>query len=221
MAKKSNRIKAIIFDWDGTLNNSNKAIYKSYAECVKRLKLPKLSLSKFRKLYESDYKRFEVKIGLTPDKREIIDKIWFEVYEKQKINLFPGVKRFLKKIKNYYPIGLVTGGSSRRVKKEFHKHGLNNIFDIVITGDDTRKKKPDPESLKLCAKKLDVQPKNCMYIGDMDGDIMAAKKAGMISVAVDWGYLHGAFLKKFNPDYMVKSLDELHDIIIKKIETIL
>ena len=216
MVEKSNKIKAVIFDWDGTLNNSNRAIYKSYAECLRRLKLPKLSLLKFRKIYESDYRKFEVKMGITLDKRELSDKIWMKTYRKQKSNLLPGVEKFLKKIKKKYLLGLVTGGSSERVKEELHKYGLNNIFDVVITSDDIRKKKPNPESLKICAKKMNVRAGNCVYIGDMDGDILAAKKAGMISVAVDWGYLHGSFLKKFKPDHIVKSLDELYAIIIGK-----
>jgi HAD superfamily hydrolase (TIGR01549 family) len=216
MAKRSDGIKAVIFDWDGTLIDSNKAIYKTYSECLKRLKLPKLSLSKFKILYESDYRRFEVKIGITPDKRKISDRIWLEFYDKQKLNLFPGIKKILMKIKNYYLLGLVTGGSLKRIKEDLRRHELDNIFDVVITGDDCSKKKPDPEPLINCIKKLGIEPKNCIYVGDMDGDIIAAKKAGMVSVAVSWGCLNGSELKKINPDCVVKSLDELEEIITKK-----
>jgi phosphoglycolate phosphatase-like HAD superfamily hydrolase len=67
-----------------------------------------------------------------------------------------------------------------------------------------------------CIKKLGIEPKNCIYVGDMDGDIIAAKKAGMVSVAVSWGCLNGSELKKINPDCVVKSLDELEEIITKK-----
>jgi len=185
-------------------------------QALKKLKLPKLSLSKFRKLYESDYRKFELKIGITPNKRELSNKIWLETYKKQKVKLFPGVKEFLMKIKNNSLLGLVTGGSLRRVKKELHDCGLDDIFDIIITDDDCHKKKPNPEPLKICAEKLNIQPKNCIYVGDMGGDIIAAKKACMVSVAVNWGYLDGRKLQKFSPDYIVKSLDELHDIIINK-----
>jgi phosphoglycolate phosphatase/pyrophosphatase PpaX len=207
------RIKAVIFDWDGTLNNSLEAIYKSYSECLKKLKLPKLSLSKYRKLYESDYRKFELKIGITPDKREISDKIWVETYKKQRVNLLPDVKEFLMKIKSNFLLGLVTGGSSERINEELHEYGLDNIFDVVITGDDTNKKKPDPEPLKICAEKLCVQPKNCIYIGDMDADIMATKKINMDSIAVTWGYHDVSVLEKAKPKFIVKKFNELFNTI--------
>jgi len=215
MAERSYKIKAVIFDWDGTLNDSLWAIYKTYFICVKKMKLPELSLSKFKKLYESDYRKFELKIGVTPDKREMFDKLWVEVYKKQKAKLFPGVKKFLIKIKYGHLLGLVTGGSSGRLKEELRGYGLNSIFDVIITSEDCYEKKPDPEPLIICAKKLDIQPKDCLYVGDMNSDIIAAKNAGMISAVVNWGYLNDSELHKFSPDIIVKSLDELEDIIIK------
>lgn len=215
MAKRSYKIKAVIFDWDGTLNDSLWAIYKTYFICIKKMKLPELSLSKFKKLYESDYRKFELKIGVTSDKREMFDKLWVEVYKKQKAKLFPGVKKFLIKIKYGHLLGLVTGGSSGRLKEELRDYGLNGIFDVIITSEDCYKKKPDPEPLRICAKKLDIQPKDCLYVGDMNSDIIAAKNAGMISVVVNWGYLNDSELHKFSPDIIVKSLDELEDIIAK------
>jgi HAD superfamily hydrolase (TIGR01549 family) len=164
-------------------------------------------------LYESDYRKFELKIGITPDKREIADKIWVETYKKQRVNLLPGVKEFLMKIKNNILLGLVTGGSSQRIKGELHKYGLDNIFDVVVTGDDTSKKKPNPEPLKICAEKLRVQAENCIYVGDMDADIMATKKINMNSIAVTWGYHDVSVLEKAKPKFIAKNLNELASII--------
>ena len=84
-------IKAIILDWDGVLNDTAEAQYKTYSVVLNELGLPKISFSDFNNLWDSDYRRFEEKIGITEDKREIGDKLWFKHYSelKEEINLFP------------------------------------------------------------------------------------------------------------------------------------
>ena len=208
-------IKAIIFDWDGVLCNSVKAQLKAYLAVLEELRLPKINFSDFRKLWESDYRRFEEKIGITREKRSRGDRIWFSSYNKLKkeVSLFPGARNSLSKIKKDYRIGLATAGTLNRVKDELKRYKLNNIFDAIVTGDDTRKLKPDPEALNMCARKLKVNPKKCIYIGDSKGDILAAKNAGMIPIAVSWGYHSNSTLKEAKPTCIAGNFDELYKII--------
>ena len=208
-------IKTIIFDWDGVLCDTVKTQFKAYSVVLEKLRLPRISFADFPKLWESDYRKFEEKIGITKDRRSRGDKIWFSSYNKLKkeVKLFPGARGFLFKIKKNYRVGLVTAGTTNRVKSELKRYKIDNIFDAVVTGDDTRKLKPDPEGLNICAKKLKTDPKDCVYIGDSRGDILAAKNAGMIPIAVSWGYHGGSILKEAKPAYLVDNFDELYKVI--------
>ena len=208
-------IEAVIFDWDGVLNDSGHALYEAYMVVSEKLGLPKITFPRFRKLWESDYRKFEAKIGITEDKRHISEKVWFESYTKlmEGVSLFPGAKDFLNEIKNNHKIGLVTVGSIKRITKEINRYRLENVFDSIITEEDTKKLKPDPEALFVCANKLKVNPKDCVYVGDSRGDILAARNADMISVAVTWGYHDISILEEAGPEHVAKNFNELYDII--------
>jgi len=59
---------------------------------------------------------------------------------------------------------------------------------VLIGGDSLPKKKPEPDQLLLAAQMLEVAPHDCLYVGDDERDIQAARNAGMLSVAALWGY---------------------------------
>jgi phosphoglycolate phosphatase len=59
---------------------------------------------------------------------------------------------------------------------------------VLIGGDSLPRKKPDPDQLLLAADTLGVTPADCVYVGDDERDIVAARRAGMASVAALWGY---------------------------------
>ena len=209
------RLKALIFDWDGVLSDSAHAFFKAYLVVLKKLGLPEITFSQFRKIWNSNYREFEVSIGITPEKRKLSDKIWFEAYSKLKkeVKLFPKAKELLFKLKKNHKLGLVTVRSKKRVSPEIERYGLEGIFEAMITADDVEKLKPDPEALILCAKKLRVDPEDCVYVGDSRGDIIAAKKAGMVSVAVTWGYHDVSLLKEVKPDHLARNFKELGEIL--------
>ena len=66
---------------------------------------------------------------------------------------------------------------------------LNIEPDVLLCADDLPVKKPDPAPLLEAAKRLDVDPQHCWYIGDHLRDIQAANNAGMTAIAVKYGYL--------------------------------
>jgi len=59
---------------------------------------------------------------------------------------------------------------------------------VLIGGDSLPNKKPDPDQLFLAAEKLGVMPQDCIYVGDDERDVVAARNAGMVSVVALWGY---------------------------------
>jgi pyrophosphatase PpaX len=111
-------------------------------------------------------------------------------------------------------LGLVTAKRRATVELAFDALPLRHFFEAVVGGDETRGHKPDPEPLLLAAERMDVQPRDCAYVGDSPFDIRAAKAAEMFAVAVTWGGIHDrARLEAEEPDAIVDNAEDLYGVL--------
>ncbi len=85
--------------------------------------------------------------------------------------------------------GVVTNKRERFTQPLMHALALNTRVACVISGDTTGNSKPHPEPMLAACKQADVQPENCVYIGDAAHDIVAGKRANMKTLAAVYGYL--------------------------------
>lgn len=76
-------------------------------------------------------------------------------------------------------------------------------FYPVWGADDGRPRKPDPTAALTIAQTWDMSPSECVFVGDSEPDIRTARNAGMISVAVTWGFRTRLQLSKEEPDYLI------------------
>jgi pyrophosphatase PpaX len=112
-------------------------------------------------------------------------------------------------------LGIVTAKRRATVELAFNVLPLEHLFDTVVGGDETARHKPDPEPLLLAAERLDVDPKECAYVGDSPFDIRAAQAADMDAIAVTWGGIHDrAKLEAEEPDAIVDSAEELLGLVL-------
>ncbi len=111
-----------------------------------------------------------------------------------------------------YKLGIVSDsdGTLGMKRKRIRGVPFHNLFEaIVVAGEDTPRVKPGHESFSLIARKLRVQPKSSIYIGDNPRtDIEGAKALGMISVIVNRKGNHGG-----DPDYRVPNLSALPGLV--------
>jgi pyrophosphatase PpaX len=107
-------------------------------------------------------------------------------------------------------IGLVTAKRRKTVELAFAALPLERYLDVVVTADETRRHKPHPEPLLEAARRLAVDPADCVYVGDAPFDVRAAQAAGMAAVAVTWGGIHSRErLEAAEPDAVVSTPEEL------------
>lgn len=200
-------IKNIINDWDGTLLDSMEAILQTYAE------LSGKPIDYVRKVFDPDW-RILIKILGIP---QITDVQWRNAYGKFDVKLFPGAREYLQRLeRNGYNISLVTSSDKLTVEADLEKHKLSDIFDVVITGDDVKELKPNPQCLKKAVKELETSVSECVSIGDIDADATAAKCIGMKFIGVSWGYHPTEVIKRVNNDEIANDFDELYNMIKKK-----
>ena len=97
--------------------------------------------------------------------------------------ILPGVMDNLEALKKA-GVKVAVGSSSKNTSMILSKIGLSDYFDVVVDGNQIKNSKPDPEVFLKASELLQIAPENCMVVEDSDAGILAAKKAGMISLAV-------------------------------------
>ena len=111
-------------------------------------------------------------------------------------------------------LGIVTAKRRATVELAFNVLPLRHLFETVVGGDETKRHKPDPEPLLLAAERLNVDARDCAYVGDSPFDIRAAKAAQMFAVAVTWGGIHDrAKLEVEEPDAIAGNAEELYAVL--------
>jgi len=107
----------------------------------------------------------------------------YELDSARKSQLFPETIQTLETLKELgAKVGLVTNTSAKAVNTVFENHGLKSCFDVVVTRENVKRLKPDPEGILLAAKKLGAT--NCFMVGDLVLDVLAAKGARVKAIIV-------------------------------------
>jgi HAD superfamily hydrolase (TIGR01509 family) len=128
------------------------------------------------------------------------------------IELFPGAEEVVRRTKNDYKfkVGLVTNTPRENVRKILGHFQLANHFDVVMTGDDVKRGKPDPEIVIKACERLKVQPERAVLVGDTKADFQAGKAAGCFVIGMG---------SNSAGDAHIEELSELFMIVDKKIIT--
>ena len=214
------KIKAVLFDFDGTLVDTNRLIIDSWQAVYRSLwgheEDEKNILATFGEPLEFTIRR------LFPDRplQEILDTYrgyQSKVY-RDRIEAFPGMVELVKELKERgYLLGVVTARLKESTLIGLDKFGIDKIIDAVVTCDDTDKHKPDPEPALLCLEKIGVEPQDAIMVGDSLLDIGCAKNAGMTAVLVQWTIALKDRLDSLEgnerPDYRMEKAEDLLDIL--------
>lgn len=136
----------------------------------------------------------------------------FEHYVEHQAELAPkmkvhaGIRELLDNLSAAkVPMALVTGRHARDMEVVLRPHDLSKYFVTLIADSHLKESKPSPEGILLAAQRLGVEPQNSVYIGDSPTDVVAAHRAGGISVAAMWDSVEHIELLKFeNPQFQAK-----------------
>jgi HAD superfamily hydrolase (TIGR01549 family) len=213
------RIKALCFDVDGTLSDTDDL----YKQKVLRF-FPKFL---FR---DPDHaaRRFVMwaeapgnallgladTLGIDDEMVAIID--WLLRHRRQsskKFLLIEGVDRMLAQLKGKYPMSVVSARDEKGTMHFLEEFGLVNYFDAIVTGLSANRTKPYPDPILLAAHKMGVKPEECLMVGDTTVDMRAGKSAGAQTVGVLCGFGEEEELVRLGADMILNATPELTGIL--------
>jgi HAD superfamily hydrolase (TIGR01549 family) len=210
-------IEAVVFDWDGTLVDSKRALVASFQETTIELlgaPFPVEEADIERLVQVRGQEAFEEIAGGDRDLYERIEQVFHRVYvEQQKtIEAFPGAVETIERLRAAgQRIGVATSKARIRLDLEAERTGIGPLLDVSISGDEVKVAKPDPESVIEAIRRLGASPATTLYVGDGPNDIIAARGAGAIPVAVTFGF-HPDEARAENPDHVIDNLAELIEL---------
>ncbi len=203
-------IKGILFDFDGTLINTNDLIFKSYEVAFQAVFNRKIEMEEILTLYGKPLYPSLMKYGEEGERLYKIYREFNETHHDELVKTFPGVYEGVKMLaESGYKLGIVTSKRPHLVKRGLDILQLSDIFEVIVTPDDTKENKPHPEPILLGCKKIGVLPQNTIYVGDSLFDMQAGQAAGTELCAVKYSVTPKEDLLKFNPMFFVDTIKEL------------
>jgi HAD superfamily hydrolase (TIGR01509 family) len=201
-------LKAVLFDWDGTLVDSAEATYKSYVHVFSHFGIG-YDRRRFAETYSPAWQRTYREVGLAEEHWPEADERWLAHYSGQTSVLLPGAQEALRGLEAAgLRLGLVTSGDRSRVTRELVDLGVDRFFEVVVCGGDLAFKKPRPEPLLLALGRLAVRPEEAAYVGDSPEDVAMTRAAGGFAVAIPGGFPNHEALRASGPDARAASLGE-------------
>lgn len=213
--------QAVFFDLDGTLADTAPDLAAALNQLRIEEGLPTLPFEQLRPM-TSHGARGLIGAGfnITPEHPSYPQRAarFLEIYEAAlcvHTRLFDGMAPLLQTLENRgVPWGVVTNKATRFTRPLIDQLGLTHRAAAIISGDSAARAKPHPDPLLLAATTAGVAPPACVYVGDDLRDIQAGQAAGMITVAVRYGYLgDGPDIQTWGADHVIDHPGEILDLM--------
>ncbi|WP_346888410.1 pyrophosphatase PpaX [Clostridium sp. UBA1056] len=208
-------IKAILFDLDGTIIDTNELILTSFDYVL------------------NNY------LGLNIGREEILESFGVPLkdvmnhYEKERaeelvneyirysldshdkyIKSYDHVEEGLIKLKNKgLKVAIVTSKRRGTALRGLNCFDLEKYFDVIITPEDSKKHKPDGEPVLKACEALNVNPEETIMVGDSHNDILCGKNAGSKTCLVNYTALDIEKIKTYKPDFTIDRIEDIIEII--------
>jgi len=224
--KSQRKVKAILLDLDGVIIKSTFKVNEAKRGLVGKLERLGLDISTisadntFMDIMAKAEKQVveNKKLDLEYLKKSmsaVLDK--FDIQALSQSELIDGVKSVINELRRRgLKLGLITNSGRTGVKMAFEKFGLSGCFDVVVTRNDVERIKPSGESVQKAVSTLGHAPNEVTYVGDSWADVVAAKNAGVMAIAIIGGISPKEKILQASPDAIISSLDELLGIISEK-----
>ncbi|MBT4823782.1 HAD family hydrolase [Candidatus Woesearchaeota archaeon] len=208
------KTKLIIFDYDGVLIDTFTVTCQIYNKLFSDLDKKEFSEEEFKDFFDIDWFKSLAKIGLkTEENIQKCKELYSYYMHKHNSQVKPctEIPELLHELKKQgYKIAIVSNNINENIIPKLENENLHEFFDLIVDAKDGLK--PNPDGINVVLSKLGIKPDEAILIGDMDGDIEAAKNANLKkAIGVTWGFHTKERL--INADIIIDSALDLLKVI--------
>lgn len=192
------KIKGAVFDLDGTLLDTERIQWQGWVDALKQLgiSLPKDVSSKYAGkagyIIESELIR-DYNLNLSPGPLlENRKRLSSSLLESQNIDFMPYALESVKFFGNRgTKMAIASGSIKKDILLKLSKTGMQSMFDAIVSIDDVKRGKPNPDIYLKAVRKLGLNPRSCLSFEDTQYGLQSAKLAGLICLAVPSEFSQG------------------------------
>ena len=187
---ETEKIKAVIFDMDGVLLDSESVCDKCFEQAAieQNIEDRKPIIEDARGMGKPSFMDFIAKTYGDKIDTELLwnraSELFHIVEDKEGLSLLPFVKEILEYLKPNYKIALASSTRRSSVERQMKATGIWDFFDVTVCGDDVQNTKPSPEIYQKAVKDLNLLPENCLAIEDSLNGIKSGTSAGLKVIMV-------------------------------------
>jgi pyrophosphatase PpaX len=211
------RIRAVLFDFDGTLADTTELIMRSYRHTMTRfLGAPPPDeewLSGFGTPLDENIARY----ARSPDEHAAMLETYREYQELHHDSLvrpFPGAVHTVERLaRQGVPMAIVTSKYRRSTLRGMELCGLVAHIEVIVTPEDVRHAKPHPEPVLIALERLGVDASAAVFVGDSPHDIASGRAAATRTAAALWGPFPHETLLATGADYFLTSVERVIQLV--------
>jgi len=184
------KTRAVIWDMDGVIADTAPYHLKAWQDVFQKRGV-KFTEEDFRRHFgqrNDTIIRTTLGGGISPSEIDVIAEEKEANYRqrvRQNIRPLPGAVKLIRSLKEHgFGVALATSAPIENIQLVMRGLGIEDSFQAIVSGREVKEGKPSPQGFLLAAKKLGVEPGNCIVIEDAPAGITAAKRAGMHCLAV-------------------------------------
>jgi HAD superfamily hydrolase (TIGR01509 family) len=222
LSDDSKKVLAFLWDVDGTIVDSRKFAFDVYNDMLKQLGKRTFTSEEFRELFSSDYRFHLRRVGINSTREvDFLVDTWNArlATDRHKFKLYDGILDILTYLyKRNYKMALVSSSSRTQLQLYFDLFGIDKFFSAMIAREDVDEQKPSAKPILQATRRLNVSPQDCVMIDDAEDGIKAAKKLGVLTIGVTWGFHNHERINGAKPDFITETPNKLYRIIVEKLK---
>ena len=207
------KYKLLVFDFDGTLADSEASIMESLQLVAQDLGIPAFDRDGARRSIGLPLRRtIEMGLGLGPEEAPEAVDLYRKHYNEVALDLthlFPGVDETLDRLRHDYLLAVASSKSTQGLLLMMRHLGIYEIFSLISGAQDVQQPKPAPDMVLLALESMNIPAQECLVVGDTVYDIEMGQRAFTDTCAVTYGNHSADELRGFNPTFIINAFPHL------------